>query len=231
MPARGGLRARHQQEVLAAVLPCDDARPLFDWLRSLGFMQSSERGLRPHELVREVLVADTMWRDPKRADALRRAACRHFYGASRNSSGRARLHHQAEVLYVLRHQPHKEKFFDWSALDVHRVEPARDEDLPEWRDGRAPRGPRRAAAGSPIGGSTSARAFSCSGTPTGECDGFMLMLRMTGDTPASERADPAVAAALRFIERHRPLSGADELVCCASGCMRSIIKRSARRSI
>ena len=116
------------EEVLNAVLPGNDVRPLFDWLRSLAFMQPSPRGLVPHELVREVLVADTMWRDRQRTDALRAAACSHFYARIAATHGRERLHHQAAVLYVLRHQPHKEKFFDWSALDVHRLEPAQAAD-------------------------------------------------------------------------------------------------------
>jgi hypothetical protein len=49
--------------VLAAVLGEGLARPLFVWLRSLGFMLPTPSGLVPHELVRDVLVADTLWRD------------------------------------------------------------------------------------------------------------------------------------------------------------------------
>ncbi len=200
------------QEVLTAALPCDDARPLFDWLRSLGFMQSSERGLRPHELVREVLVADTMWRDPARADALRGAACRHFYDRIAHSSGRSRVHHQAEVLYVLRHQPHKEKFFDWSALDVHRVEPAREEDrsligeMVERHEGT------QALRWFEHWWQHQRAGFQLFWNAEGGCDGFVLMLRVGASASAHDRADPAVAAALRFIERHRALQGSDELV-------------------
>ena len=200
------------EEVLNAVLPGNDVRPLFDWLRSLAFMQPSPRGLVPHEPVREVLVADTMWRDRQRTDALRAAACSHFYARIAATHGRERLHHQAAVLYVLRHQPHKEKFFDWSALDVHRLEPAQAADesrvaaMAELHEGPAAR-PwlahwwQRQRAG-----------FQLFWNAAGGCDGFLLMLRLTADTPAADRADPAVAAALRFVERHRPLSGSDELV-------------------
>ena len=200
------------EEVLSAVLMCDDARRLFDWLRSLGFMQPGPRGLVPHELVRDVLVADTMWRDPQRADALRAAACRHFYARIAATQGRERLHHQAAVLYVLRHQPHKEKFFDWSALDVHRVEPAQalDEsrvvEMVQRHEGGAAR-PwlahwwHRQRAG-----------FQLFWNAADECDGFLLMLRLGADTLPADRADPAVAAALSYVERHRPLSGSDELI-------------------
>ncbi len=200
------------EEVLNAVLPGNDVRPLFDWLRSLGFMQPGPRGLVPHELVRDVLVADTMWRDRQRTDALRAAACSHFYARIAATHGRERLHHQAAVLYVLRHQPHKEKFFDWSALDVHRVEPAQAADesrvaaMAEVHEGHAARRWlahwwQRQRAG-----------FQLFWNAAGECDGFLLMLRLTADTPASDRANPAVAAALRFVERHREQSGSDELV-------------------
>ncbi len=200
------------QQVLAAALPCVDSRSLFEWLRSLGFMQSSERGLRPHELVREVLVADTLWRDPARADALRGAACRHFYDRIAHSSGRTRLHHQAEVLYVLRHQPHKERFFDWSALDVHRVEPARDEDhsligaMVERHEGA------RARRWFDHWWQHQRAGFRLFWSAENACDGFVLMLRLTASASAQDRADPAVAAALGFVERQRKLQGSDELV-------------------
>jgi hypothetical protein len=200
------------EAVLAALLACDDARPLFDWLQSLGFMQPGPRGLVPHELVRDVLVADTIWRDPQRADTLRAAACRHYYERIARTRGRERLHHQAAVLYVLRHQPHKQAFFDWTALDMHRVEPAQPDDearltrMVERHEGPAARHWlahwwQRQRAG-----------FRLFWNTDGECDGFVLMLRLSAAASPQDRCDPAVAAALGFIERHRPLARSDELV-------------------
>ncbi|GAA1534919.1 ATP-binding protein [Actinomadura kijaniata] len=52
------------EDLLRHVLP-DDAAALFTWLRRLPFVESSRRGLFPHDVVREVLEADLRWRDPR----------------------------------------------------------------------------------------------------------------------------------------------------------------------
>ncbi|MEZ0074134.1 AAA family ATPase [Planotetraspora sp. GP83] len=52
------------EDLLRDVLP-DDAASLFAWLRRLPFVESSSRGLFPHDVVREVLEADLRWRDPQ----------------------------------------------------------------------------------------------------------------------------------------------------------------------
>lgn len=52
------------EELLAAVLPDEDAHQLFDWLRDLPFMESTHRGLHPHDAARETLAADLRWRAP-----------------------------------------------------------------------------------------------------------------------------------------------------------------------
>lgn len=204
---------RHTTEpTLAEVLGNGDARALFDWLQGLGCMQATSRGLVMHELVRDVLVADALWRDRAAATALRRTACRHFYDCLAASRGREQLHHQAEVLYVLRHQPHKQRFFDWSALGAHRVEAAGADDeaivtpMVQRHEGDAAL-PwlRHWWKRQPDG-------FRLFRNADGGCDGFLLMLRLAADTPAPDRADPAVAAAWAFVSGQRPLVPGDELV-------------------
>ena len=158
---------RHTTEpTLAEVLGNGDARALFDWLQGLGCMQATSRGLVMHELVRDVLVADALWRDRAAATALRRTACRHFYDCLAASRGREQLHHQAEVLYVLRHQPHKQRFFDWSALGAHRVEAAgADDEAIVTRMCSATKATRH-CRGCVTGGSGSPTGSGCSAMPT-----------------------------------------------------------------
>ncbi|MGI5286394.1 ATP-binding protein [Nonomuraea polychroma] len=52
------------EDLLREILP-EDASSLFTWLRRLPFVESSPRGLFPHDVVREVLEADLRWRDPQ----------------------------------------------------------------------------------------------------------------------------------------------------------------------
>lgn len=204
---------RHTTEgVLAASLGGDDARALFDWLRGLGFMRVTPCGLVPHELVRDVLAADVLWRDPERAVLLRRAAHAYLHRLLVSSSGRERVHHQADLLFVLRHSRHRQAFFDWSALDQHSVEPARGEDwariesmalrhegpatlhwLRHWWDRQRD-------------------GFRLFWNASHRCDGFLLMLRLVAPIAAADRADPGLLAALGFIDRQRALAAGDELV-------------------
>ncbi|MET7338547.1 ATP-binding protein [Nonomuraea sp. NPDC005650] len=55
---------RTTEDLLRAALP-EDAGTLFRWLRRLPFVESSSRGLFPHDVVRELLEADLRWRDPE----------------------------------------------------------------------------------------------------------------------------------------------------------------------
>jgi ATP/maltotriose-dependent transcriptional regulator MalT len=71
------------EALLAEILQVADGHELFDWLRSLSFIQYGKEGLFPHDLVRDVLCADLQWRNPD------------WY---------AELHHRARVYYMKRLQ-------------------------------------------------------------------------------------------------------------------------------
>ncbi|GAA2808492.1 ATP-binding protein [Kitasatospora paracochleata] len=60
------------EELLAAVLPEQDAHLLFTWLRDLPFMEATHRGLHPHDAARETLAADLRWRAPNAFATMRR---------------------------------------------------------------------------------------------------------------------------------------------------------------
>lgn len=204
---------RHTTEpLLAAVLGGDDARALLGWMRRLGFMQAAEAGLVPHELVREIVVADALWSDPDESATLTRMACAHFYDGIVHSAGRRRLHFQAEVLYVLRHQPHKARFFDWTALDQHRVEPARSEDERLVSDMVLRHEGAAALPWLRHWWTRQRDGFRLFRSNTGRCDGFMLMLRIGADASAADRSDPAVEAVWSFVGERRPLVRDQELV-------------------
>ncbi|MDM0047530.1 AAA family ATPase [Variovorax sp. J22R115] len=205
--------ARHTTlPMLSAVIGPDAASPLFEWLRGLSFMRAGPHGLVPHDLVREVLVADALWRDAAGSEALRRAINRHCYECIAASTGSDRLHQQAEVLYVQRHQPFKQPFFDWEALGQHRVEPARDADLLGIEALVACHEGDASLAWLRHWWQRQRDGFRLFWNAQGGCDGFLLMLRFTADTPALDRADPAVRAAWAFVDSERPLAGEDQLV-------------------
>ena len=103
------------EEVLAAVLAGDDARPLFDWLRSLGFMQpSAARAGAARAGARRARGRH----DVARPGAHRRAARRGVPPLLRRiaaTHGRARAALPGGGAVRAAPSPHKEQFFDWSA--------------------------------------------------------------------------------------------------------------------
>ena len=53
------------QPLLEAMLPGKDVEGLYDWLSSLSFVIAADRGLVPHDLVREAVSTDLRRRDPE----------------------------------------------------------------------------------------------------------------------------------------------------------------------
>jgi hypothetical protein len=52
------------EALLAQMLDSSEVRHIFEWLRELSFVESGQNGLFPHDLAREVLIADLRWRHP-----------------------------------------------------------------------------------------------------------------------------------------------------------------------
>lgn len=62
------------EPLLARMLGREDVAQLFHWLRGLSFMQTGNYGIRPHDLVREVLLRDLPRRAPGRYETYASAA-------------------------------------------------------------------------------------------------------------------------------------------------------------
>jgi len=96
--------------LLTERIGADEGRAGLEWLRGQSFIESNPLGVFPHDLAREVLIADARWRDDQRLPAL----SRRIYSA----------------LYATRIRPTNAAFFEWRDLDDVRVEPAAAEDVP-----------------------------------------------------------------------------------------------------
>ena len=103
--------------LLRAVLGGDDAPELFAWLRDLSFVDETARGLRPHDVARDVLDADLAWRDPDTFAAVHRRVRRHLIDQVRTQADEATRHGAvADVLFMVRDHPVAGAYWDWDAL-------------------------------------------------------------------------------------------------------------------
>jgi hypothetical protein len=90
------------EAALGAVLECDAER-VFAWLRDLSFMQMGSRGVFPHELAREVILAELRWRNPKRLEELILRAMRYYTELIRGAAEPRQI--RDDYAYVIGHHP------------------------------------------------------------------------------------------------------------------------------
>lgn len=114
------------EALLRAVLGVADAAPLFDWLRAQPWVETGPLGVRPHDVVRDLLVADLRVRDAPAAAALHAAVRRDVVARMRTGAdpGRAAL----DFLFALRHNPVTRAFVDWDRFGAVPAEPYRPGD-------------------------------------------------------------------------------------------------------
>ena len=74
------------EPLLATLVDQPDVRSLFEWLRSLSFIESGERGVFPHELARDVLASDLKWRNEEQYKILHDRAREYYKERLRDSS-------------------------------------------------------------------------------------------------------------------------------------------------
>jgi hypothetical protein len=190
------------QDVLRAVLPDEDAAALFSWLRRLPFVESSQLGLCPHDLVRKILEVDLRWRDPHGYGDMRRRVKAHLTRQIRAADDADVLGAVGSLFYLHRDEgrtPHVWRGDGEVYEDVFRPENAEEllrlatgwDAVTHWmaRQPRAFRLYRR--------------------TATGELVGACAWLRL--DSEAEAHADPVVATAWADARANAPLRPGEHL--------------------
>lgn len=92
-------------EVMLAALLDGDAAAAFAWLRELSFVQVGPRGLLPHDLAREVILAELRWRNPARLAALALRVQRYCTERLRHVEGDEAVQLMDEFTFVMGHDP------------------------------------------------------------------------------------------------------------------------------
>ncbi|MFJ9605851.1 ATP-binding protein [Kitasatospora sp. NPDC101176] len=116
------------EELLSAVLPDEDAHPLFGWLRDLPFMESTPRGLHPHDAARETLTADLRWRAPNAFETIRRRLAQEYLRLLREAPEERVRTVTDELFYLFRESPVLARLRTWSREDEVHDCPLRPED-------------------------------------------------------------------------------------------------------
>ena len=200
------------EALLASALDGDDAPELFGWLRGLSFVEEGPYGLFPHDLAREVLDADLHWRNPEGYLELHRRVRRFIIAHLQQARGLDRQRAFFDLLFLHRGNPVMRASYDWAAFGTAHAEPA----TPQDREAVLAMVDRHeGAASARIADHWWRRqpegfvAFRGTG---GELIGFILSLALHRASPADLEADPAAAAAARFVDRYGPARPGEELI-------------------
>ncbi|GAB2830116.1 ATP-binding protein [Actinoallomurus bryophytorum] len=195
--------------LLRDVLPEADAAALFAWLRQLSFMEPASSGIRPHDVIREILDIDLSWRDPQRYEDMHRGLIRHFVAEVRAGSDPVGFAQMEALLYLL---------WDGSSLFSERDAPHVHEDVLRSGDRdtileiAAKRTNEETAAIVGFWLERRPETFAVfRDSVTGEPAGYMVSLRLTAPDDEENSVDPVVAEAWSYVRRMSPLRDGEHL--------------------
>ncbi|MFE3323415.1 ATP-binding protein [Streptomyces sp. NPDC059176] len=117
------------EELLTAVLPEEDAHVLFSWLRDLPFMESTHRGVHPHDAARETLAADLRWRAPNAFVTMRRRLADEYLRILREAPEERVWTVTDELFYLFREGKTLARLRTWSREDEVHDRPLQPDDI------------------------------------------------------------------------------------------------------
>ena len=195
--------------LLAELNPGMDAPAMFRWLRELSFMETGWRGLFPHDIAREALLADLRWRNPERYADLHRRARAYYTARVNETQGQEQQRILMDYIFLHRDNAIVRAAFQWQESAAF-AETARPEDWPVLIEMTARHE-----------GEESARILSewleqdaqktivfrdaMAGKAGAEPLGFLTIVILEKVSAAIRLRDPAINAACRHLEQQAPL--------------------------
>jgi hypothetical protein len=116
--------------LLARMLAVPDAHELFEWLRSLSFIESRRGGLFPHDLARQALTTDLRWRNPDWYAELHSRARAYYVDRLDQTKGPDQQRSLWDLIYLHRDNPAVKPYFEWQAAISLLTDGLRPEDVP-----------------------------------------------------------------------------------------------------
>jgi hypothetical protein len=181
-----------------------DSRSLFEWLRSLSIIQANRFGLFPHDLAREVLVADLRWRNPQWHAQLHKGARQFYLRHIHHSSGGEQQRAIFDCLFLHRMSPAVAPYLQWND-SRSSLEPGRGADIEaclEWVEQHEGQQSRHIAS---RWFASQPENLTVVRNPGGQPQGFVFQLALHNATPAEIESDPAASAAWSYLQKHAPL--------------------------
>jgi hypothetical protein len=118
------------EALLARMLGMPDVHELFDWLRELSFIEPGQQGLFPHDLAREVLIADLRWRNPDWYAELHGRARTYYTSRLEQTQGQEQHRILFDYIFLHRDNPAVRPRFTWQENSTLLTDSFRETDKP-----------------------------------------------------------------------------------------------------
>ena len=188
------------ETLLAAILGEDVAYSLFNWLRSLSFIQHGTQGVFPHDLARDVLDTDLRWRNPEAYQQLHRRI-RLYYGQQLRQQGQQSAL-SADLIYQNRYLSAVNPFFDWETLNAVLMESATSDDYPTILEILEHHEGIEAIDVARYWWQKQPEGFTVFRTAQDTLLGFVVILMLPSILEMDTQVDPAIAAVQTFIQKY-----------------------------
>jgi hypothetical protein len=193
------------EALLTEMLNMPDVGELFDWLRQLSFVEGGVHGLFPHDLTRDALVADLRWRNPDWYVELHRRARAYYARILQRTRGADQQRVMFDYVFLHRENPLVRPFLEWQESGSTAPDRMAPTDVP-----------LLVAMVAQHEGSTSAQyaAHWLERQPRNvvvyrdarrQPSGFLAQIELHSASADDLQADPATAAAWRYLQQHAPL--------------------------
>lgn len=198
------------EPLLTAMLPQNNTQPIFDWLRSLSFIESGTVGLIPHEQAREALVADLRWRNPELYTKLVGRARQFYISRLAQVRGREQQNLLIDYVFLHRHNPVVQPFFAQVEAEGHQLaewfaDMASQEDWPVLREMVAKYEGEESAKLADFWFARQPEQVIVFRSGNGTPAGFMMTLALHQVNRQERHHDPATQAAWNYLQSQAPL--------------------------
>jgi hypothetical protein len=193
------------EALLSKMLGLIDVHGLFNWLRSLSFIESGQQGIFPHDVVREVLIADLRWRHPDWYVELHGRARSYYTKRLQETKGQQQHRLLFDYIFLHRDNPAVRPRFTWQENSTLQTDTMRESDVPalismvEQHEGRES---AEIAAHWLDRQSHGVMVFRDSQPQPA---GFVMTIALHQASESDLRADPAAIAAWKYLQKRAPL--------------------------
>lgn len=193
------------EAMLAAVVDSQRSFELFEWLKTLTFIESGPFGVYPHDLARDAISMELRWRNPDDLATLHSRARGYYADHLERTTGAMQQMILSDYIYLHRDNPAIKPFFDWDlgASYVDSAKPADHEGILkiiEKHEGEASRKVAEMWLRSP-----SCHALVLRNSQEVGITGLLLTIEASAASPEEIEKDPGLQTCCAYLKSKAPL--------------------------